>query len=223
MGIAVILLTILVRLLLLRYSIKAEKSRLALQKLQPEVEKIKKQFKDDKERQTKEMLALYQKRGINPFSSCLPTLFQFPFLIGLFIVFREGLKNGFPLYGPVKGLVSNLAINSQAFGFLDLTSSPGKGILLIFPILAGILQYIQSRMMIPNSSGPTSSPQQSFNYITLLLPVIIFWFALSLPSALSLYFIATTLFAIVQQYLIDKAERGKTLDQLQPKIEKKET
>lgn len=200
MGVSVVLLTVLVRIALLKPSIKAEKSRLALQKLNPEIEKIKKQHKDNKEKQTKATLELYQKKGINPFSSCLPTLFQLPFLIGLFVVFREGLKNGFPLYEPVKNLVSNLTISSTSFGVLDLTKAPNQGALLILPILAAGLQYIQSKMMFSQAGTSSKSPM---NYTILLLPAITLWFTLSFPSALSLYWIATTLFAIAQQYVID--------------------
>jgi len=212
MGIAVILLTVLVRVALLKQSIKAEKSRLALQKLNPEIEKIKKQYKDDKEKQTKAMLELYKKEGINPFSSCLPTLFQLPFLIGLFVVFREGLKNGFPLYEPVKKLVANLAITSTAFGFLDLTKAPNQGILLALPVLAASLQYIQSRMMFSQAGTSSSS---SMKFTVLLLPAVTLWFTLSFPAALSLYWIATTLFAIAQQYIIDY-ELKKSGDKLAP-------
>ena len=207
-GISVILLTLLVRVLLLRSSIKAERSRLALQKLQPEIEKIKKQNKDNKEKQTKETLGLYQKKGINPFSSCLPTLIQLPFLIGLFVVFREGLKNGFPLYGPIKSLIGGAAINSQAFGFLDLTKAPNQGWLLIFPILAASLQFLLSKMMMEKGSAVTSS----FNAMTFAFSGVTLWFTLSFPAALSLYWISTTAFAIAQQYLIDKYDIGKSLD-----------
>lgn len=205
MGLAVILLTILVRLILIKQSVKAEKSRLQLQKLQPEIEKIKEKYKDNKEQQTKEMLALYQAKGINPFSSCLPTLFQLPFLIGLFIVFKDGLKNGYHLYDFVKGFLSDTAISSTAFGFLDLTATPNNGFLLILPIMAAGAQFIQSKMMITKSNAKGGDPaSSSMNTIMLLFPVVTLIFTMSLPSALSLYWIATTLFAITQQYIIDK-------------------
>lgn len=211
MGLSVILLTIFVRLLLLRQSVKAEKSRLAIQKLQPEIKKIQQQYKNDKEKQTKATLDLYQKRNVNPFSSCLPTLFQLPFLIGLFVVFKEGLKNGFALYEPVKNMVGGLTINAQAFGFLNLTATPNQGLLLILPILAASVQFIQSKMMMSQTDTPGSS---SIMYI---LPGITLLFTMTLPSAMSLYWIATTIFAIVQQVLIDKAEKNKTLDELTSK------
>lgn len=201
MGVSVILLTILIRILLLKPSIKAEKSRLELQKLQPEIKKIQEKYKDNKEKQTKGMLELYQKKGINPFSSCLPILLQFPLLIGLFRVFSIGLKNGYPLYGPIKSLASNIAINATAFGFLNLTLPPNKGLLLILPILATALQYYQSRLMMSQSSPSEASA--ATNSLMLLMPGLTFIFTLTLPAALSLYWIATTLFAIGQQYAID--------------------
>ena len=203
MGVSVILLTVLVRVLLIKQSIKAEKSRLALQKLQPEIKKIQKQNKDNKEKQTKEMLELYKKRGVSPFSSCLPTLFQFPFLIGLFVVFKEGLKNGFPLYGPVQSLVSDVTISSTAFGFLDLTAAPNKGLLLALPIIATALQFIQSKMMMATKGGSSSGTPAVNKSLMYLMPGMTFVFTLSLPSTMSLYWIATTLFAIAQQRIID--------------------
>ena len=201
MGVAVILLTLLVRVLLIKQSTKAEKSRLALQKLQPEVDKIREKYKDDKERQTKEMLSLYKQKGISPFSSCLPTLFQLPFLIGLFVVFKSGLKSGFPLYGPIKSLLNGTVINTTAFGFLDLTINPNVGYLIILPIIAAVTQFVQSKMMISKNASPE---QVSMNTMMLIFPVLAFFFTLTLPSALSIYWVVTTLFAITQQYFIDK-------------------
>ncbi len=203
MGVAVILLTVAVRVLLLRFSTKAEKSRLALQKLQPEIKKIQDQYKNDKELQTKKMLELYQKQGINPFSSCLPLLFQMPFLIGLLVVFREGLKNGFALYGPIKSLVSGLTISSMAFRFLDLTVIPNKGYLLILPIFASVLQYFQSKMMMVKNNSANEA-NASMNAMMLAFPVLTIVFLITFPAVLSIYWITTTLFGIFQQYWIDR-------------------
>lgn len=218
MGVAIILLTILVRLLLIRQSVKQEKANLALQKLQPEIEAIKKKYKDDKEKQTKATLELYQQRGINPFASCLPLLIQFPFLIGLFRVFSVGLKDGFPIYDFLKGLVSNVTISSTAFGFLDLTKAPNTGILLALPIIATIAQFVQMKLSLSRNKGATSST----GMIMYLMPALTLWFTISFPSALSLYWIATTLFAIGQQIIIDQIEKDKTLDELEPIKEIKE-
>jgi len=148
------------------------------------------------------MLELYKKQGINPFSSCLPLLFQMPFLIGLLVVFREGLKNGFALYEPIRGLVAGLAISSKAFGFLDLTVIPNKGYLLILPIIASVLQYFQSKMMmVKNNSKDANS---SMNAMMLAFPVLTIVFLITFPSVLSIYWITTTLFGIFQQYWIDR-------------------
>ncbi|NTU69783.1 YidC/Oxa1 family membrane protein insertase [bacterium] len=205
MGVAIILLTIVVKLIFLRQSVKAEKSRLELQKLQPELNKIKDKYKDDKDKQAQAMMALYKEKNINPFGSCLPTLIQMPFLIGLFIVFRQGVESGLPLYDFVKNLLGTTPISSISLGFIDLTKIPNTGWLLIFPILATVLQYFQMKMMMSKNSSKDAASSQ-MNMMSYLMPGLTLWFTLSLPAGLSIYWISTTLFAIVQQIFIDKYE-----------------
>ncbi len=222
MGLAIILLTILVRLLLVKQSFKAEKARLKMQKIQPEIEEIKKKHKDNQEAQAKEMMALYQKKGINPFSFCGSFLIQMPFLIGLFIVFNQGIKNGFPLWDFVKNMLSGVEISHISFGILDLTAVPNAGWLLILPLLATLVQFIQAKMMSAKaglkkkqeSPEPNTNPMANLGNITLyLLPGITLIFTLSWPSALSVYWITTTLFAIGQQVFIDKFELKKEVEE----------
>lgn len=215
MGIAIILVTIFVRLLLIKQSVKAEKARLEMQKLQPELEKIKKETGKNKEEQAKKMMELYQKKGVSPFSSCGATLIQMPFLIGLFIVFKEGLANGFPLYEPVKNILGNTAVSSTSFGILDLTAIPNSGWFLILPVLAAFLQFVQAKMMTAKAAKSNQTKMT-----TLLLPGITLIFTMSLPSALSLYWITTTLFAIVQQFVIDKTELKKEFKEAEVVVEK---
>ncbi|MCK5211168.1 membrane protein insertase YidC, partial [Candidatus Parcubacteria bacterium] len=87
LGIAIILLTVVIKLLLLPLSKKSIKSQKALQDLQPQTEELKKKFKDNKEAMSKAMLELYKKNKVNPFSSCLPLIVQLPFLFAVFRVF----------------------------------------------------------------------------------------------------------------------------------------
>src|SRR6056297_1505967 len=92
LGIAIILLTIIIRLIFLPLSQKSIKSQKSLQELQPKIEKLKKEYGNDKEKLGKAMMDLYKEHKVNPFSSCLPLLVQLPFFIAIVEIFRAGLK-----------------------------------------------------------------------------------------------------------------------------------
>src|SRR3989338_4723778 len=94
MGLAIIVLTVVIKLALYPFSQQSLKSQRALQKLQPQVEELKKRLKDQKDKMAQELMRLYQRERVSPLSSCLPLLIQLPFLIALFQVFRSGLNSG---------------------------------------------------------------------------------------------------------------------------------
>jgi len=200
-GVAIVFLTIIIRLLLYPISIKSVKSQRALQKLQPKMQELQKKYKDDKEKQAKEVLALYQREKINPFSGILLAVIQIPILIALYQVFWNGLKPDelFVLYN----FVANPGhINSLFFGLIDL-SKPN----LMFAFLAGLVQYFQTKMLTPNIKNKSATAdfaqimQKQMLYIFPLFTVIIL---VGLPSALGLYWVIGGLFSIVQQYFILK-------------------
>ena len=92
-GLAIIVLTLVIRLVLYPSSIKSSKSQKALSELQPKIQELKEKHKGDKEKQARATMELYKKEKINPFGGCLPTLIQFPFLIALFLIFKN-FKDG---------------------------------------------------------------------------------------------------------------------------------
>ncbi len=142
-GIAVILLTIIIRLILYPVSVKALNSQMALQKLQPKVQEIQKKYKDNKEQLTKETLDLYRREKINPFSGLFLALIQLPILIALYTVFWKGLNPG--ELSNLYGFVPNPGqINAIFLGIIDL-SKPN----FVFALLAGILQFFQTKMLTP--------------------------------------------------------------------------
>jgi YidC/Oxa1 family membrane protein insertase len=204
-GIAVIFLTLIIRIILFPVSVKAVKSQRDLQKIQPKIKELQKKFKDDKEKQAKEILGLYKTERINPFSGVLISLIQIPILIALYRVFWEGLnpKELAGLYGFV---LNPVHINSIFLHIIDL-SKPN----LIFAVLAGLVQYFQTKMLMPktdspktkNSNGPDFS-QVMQKQMTYFLPVFTVIILISLPSALGLYWIVSGVFSIAQQYLILK-------------------
>jgi len=209
-GVAVIVLTVIIRIILYPLMVQSIKSQKILSELQPKIQGIQQQFKDDKEKQTRAMMELYQKEKINPFGGCLPLLIQFPILIALYQVFWRGLQPGAMrhLYGftPNPG-----AIDPTFFGFINLAEPS-----LWLAFLAGILQFFQSKMLTPHQSklGTGQAPknknqmnqfsntmQKQMLYFFPIFTVFILW---KLPSAIGLYWIITSLFSIGQQYLIFK-------------------
>ncbi len=202
-GLAIIFLTLLIRVVLFPISIKALNSQKALQKLQPEIKKIQQQNKDNKEKQAKETLELYKKEKINPFSGLLLGLIQVPILIALYRVFWSGLNPS--ELSILYSFVPNPGqINALFLHIIDL-SKPN----FFFAILAGITQYFQAKMLQPQLSsgdqkenkGPDfgKAMQKQMLYFFPVFTVIIL---LNLPSALGLYWIASAIFTIGQQYII---------------------
>lgn len=200
LGLAIIALTILIRLILLPSFQKQLRSQKELQQMQPKLNEIKEKHKDDKEAQTKATLEFYKQNKINPFSSCLPLLIQLPILLALYRVFFTGLNGniGGELYSFVRdpGL-----INTNFLGLVEL-AKPNY----VFAGLAGIFQFIQSKMMVPKKTpGPKDQTTALMNaQLTYFMPVLTIIIALRLPAGLSLYWAVTTLFAIAQQYYIMK-------------------
>ncbi|MDD3102158.1 MAG: YidC/Oxa1 family membrane protein insertase [Patescibacteria group bacterium] len=118
LGVAIITLTVILKLILFPLSRQSLKSQKALQSLQPKMEEIKKKYPDQKEKQAKMTMELYKENKINPFSSCLPLLIQLPILIAVYQVFNTGLTS---TNLPVYSFIYNPGhLNSFAFGFLNL-------------------------------------------------------------------------------------------------------
>ena len=204
LGMAIIILTIIIRFALWPSQAKALRSQRALQRLQPDLQKIQKQYKD-KQKQTQATLAFYKQHKISPFSSCLPTLIQLPIIIALYQVFRyslvkESLSALYPFISRPE------TINSISFGILDL-SRPEK---IVLPILTGGLQFIQSWMLMRRTSQQKTKDISSAigKQMMYVFPIMTIFIAMSLPAALPLYWIITTLFAIVQQWYIMREESG---------------
>lgn len=202
---AIICMTILVRLVLLPSSLKAARAQIKLQMLQPEINKLRKEITDQQE-QAKAIMEVYKREGASPFGSCLPLLIQLPIIFILYRLFLNINNNGLNpdnLYSFMPQ-VSNL--NFDFFG-LDLV----KPELWVIPILAGITQFILSKMMMPPtpvSADPGATPdamQMANKQMVYLFPIMTLFIARSLPAGLGLYWITTTLFGIAQQYYVNKS------------------
>ena len=203
-GIAIIVLTILIKIIFYPLTTRAIKSQKTLAELQPKIQEIQQKLKQDKEKQVKEILAFYQKEKINPFSGCFPLLIQLPILIALFQVFIRGFgpEQMELLYGfvPYPG-----TINFISFGVLNL-GEPS----VIMALLAGIAQFFQSKMLIPKlkkQQGREQIAQVSDiiqKQMIYFMPIFTVLILLGLPSAMGLYWLVTALFSAGQQRLVLK-------------------
>lgn len=210
LGIAIIILTLLVKLLLFIPTQHALEGQKKMQLLQPKLEAVKRQFKDDPQRMQQETMNLWKEHGVNPLQSCLPILIQFPVLIGLFYVIRDGsnLALSKDLIYPV---YENLSWNfSTHFLGLDLMDEN----VWIFPPILVILQFLQMWLsfkiadrkkakQIEKAEAATGLELQQ-KIMLYALPLMIGYFALTFPSAVSLYWGISTLFAIGQQMIVNR-------------------
>jgi YidC/Oxa1 family membrane protein insertase len=215
-GGAIILLTLTVMLVLTPLTLRGTRSMLRMQRLQPEMKRIQKEFKDDRQRQNEELMAFYKEHGINPLSSCLPLLIQMPVFIFLYQVL-QGLTReadgGFdPKYlDPSSQLYQDLhgATEMNFLGF-DLAISPldalsegfvtfiPYGIMIVIVLVSGYVQQAQIQGRSANQQN--TNPQQQM--IMKILPLFIGVISFSLPGALVLYFVTSNLFRVAQQFLI---------------------
>lgn len=232
-GLTVIILTIIIRGLLWPIVGRQLHSQKKLQALQPEIAKIKKKAAGDKQAENKMLMELYREKEINPFSSCLPLIIQLPFLLALFVVFRQGTGSfsalASHLYLPIKNLayVKDLTLHAANFKptFLGLVSMAKPN--LILALLAGISQYWQAKMLTPANIDKKDPQTQVASTMTLLFPALTALIALRLPAALAVYWTTTTLVAILQQFLIargetEKMEEGVSIKKLTPAKKKNE-
>ncbi|CAJ1000706.1 MULTISPECIES: membrane protein insertase YidC [Bacillales] len=176
-GLGILVATIIIRLLVLPLMVKQIKSSKKMQELQPELQKIREKYKNDPQKAQQETLVLFQKHNVNPLAGCLPLLVQMPILIAFYhaIIRTEEIKN-------------------HTFLWMSLGE---KDPYYILPIVAAITTYLQSKMM---GSAVQNNPQMQL--MTIMMPLMILAIAVTLPSALSLYWVYGNLFTIVQTYFL---------------------
>lgn len=196
LGIAIIVLTLLVKLIFYPLNRRSIVSQKALQSLQPKMDDLKEKYKDNREKLGQEMMALYKQEKINPLSSCLPIIIQIPILIAVYQVFIRGINSsGTDLLYP---FVTNPGtLHTIAFGFLDLTQKS-----FVLAIAAGAAQFWQTKMLASKrktTDSMASAMNMQMQYIFPIMTVVI---GASFPAGLTLYWFATTVFSIVQQWLM---------------------
>ncbi len=222
LGFAIIILTLIIRTILLVPSQRAMRSQKRMQELQPKLEAIKKKYKDNQEKLAMETMNLWKSNKVTPFGSCLPIFIQFPILIGLYYVVREGLHIDKIelLYATVGNGFSFEAMNTNFLGVLELMDLN----IIVLPLIVGGLQFIQMNLAmsrakkkkeakagtksvskkIKKTGDMQDEMQMATSMMKYLMPVMIAFFTASLPAGVGLYWGTSTMYGIVQQVVVNK-------------------
>ena len=216
LGIAIIILTIVVKLVLFFPTQHALQGQKEMQKLQPKLDELKKKYGDDPKKMQEETMKLWKEHKVNPFQSCLPMLVQFPVLIGLFYVIRDGSVLALSQH-LIYGFYSHL---SWTFGTQFLWLDLLKPDIYVMPAALVILQFLQMKLTFTlnerkkakekvvdvgeKKKEPMSPQKMQQNVMLYGLPIMIGVFPFQFPAAVSLYWGISTLFGIGQQLVVNR-------------------
>ncbi len=175
-GLAIIIITVLIKLVLMPFSFQQFKSMKKMQELAPMQKKLQEKYKNNKEKLNEEIMKLYRENKVNPMGGCLPLLIQFPFIIALF-----RLLQGY---------------NFGQAGFLWLKDLGAPDSTYLLPILAAATTYFSSKVATP------PNPENPSNTMNIVMSLFIGWMAVKFPSGLALYWVVSNLVQFLQQMLI---------------------
>lgn len=181
-GIAIIVLTIIIKTALLPLAVKQIKSMKAMQEIQPLMQQVQKKYKNDPKKLREEMGKLYKEHGANPMSGCLPLLIQMPFLVSIYYALQ-----GFP-YDPAH----------ESFLWLESLAVPDSTYIL--PILSAASTFVISWQTTPKDAPGNQKT------MLLVMPLMIGWMSLNFPSGLVIYWIVVNLYQLVQQTIMFREE-----------------
>ena len=183
-GLAIILLTIVIKMLLYPLTVKQVKSMRAMQELQPQMKKIQEKYKDKPQEMQMKIANLYKDTGVNPLAGCLPLLIQMPILMGMY----------YALY--------NFNYGEVAPTFLWLPSLSEPDPIYVLPVLSALTTFLQQKMT-------TTEMTQQMKIMMTIMPVFIGWISLQFPSGLVLYWVTMNIVQIVQQWWMYRGDEPK--------------
>jgi YidC/Oxa1 family membrane protein insertase len=212
LGIAIILLTLAISLVMFPLTLKQTRSMRAMQQIQPEVKRLQKDLKGDKEELNKQLMALYSEKGVNPAAGCLPMIVQMPIWFALFRVLRNVSEY---VEGPV---------NANFLG-MDLTLSPSQVVpdaiksgdflgavpyilLIVLIVVAGFYQQLQTTKTKKDDDGQQSQTAQSMQTAMKIMPLFFGFISWTLTAGLGIYFATSNIFRVGQQALIIRLDDG---------------
>jgi len=195
-GIAIIMLTMLVRALMFPLGRKQALAAQKMQTLQPHLKELQDQYKEDKEKLTKETFALYKKHGVNPVGGCLPALIQLPIFVGLW----QALNTSFPLRHATFLWIRDLSAPDMLFHFPVEIPFLGNWFNLLPFVVVGLM-LIQTKLFAPPATTPEAEMQQKMMKYMMVFMGVMFY---KVPSGLGIYFITSSLWAIGERLLLPK-------------------
>ena len=223
-GLALILFTLVVKLVILPFQLKGKKSMLRMNRMQGKMKDIQTRYANNKQRQQEEIANLYAQEGVNPMSGCLWSFLPFPILIALYAIIAEGSQaaayeqiylakfvhqHWSSFQGQFDGLI-NLDYNflgmdlasqgSTLFKQITTGGWPVIGVLLL-PVIATALQFLMTVVSMKSSGAAANSQSKMMMY---LMPLMTLWMGYILPAALCVYWIANTAFSVIQEQLLNK-------------------
>ncbi len=207
-GVAIILLTIIVKVILLPLSLKAAHTQYAMRFIEPKLRELKERFKDDRESLGRETLKAYKEAGINPFASIFLALIQIPVIIALYLSVYSG--GGVKLPAVNTALLYDFVRDPGALSMLFLGMFDITGRSAVLAVLAGATQYVSGALSLPPMK-PKSSDTPDFKedlarsmqlQMKYAMPVIILFVAYTVSAAVALYFVVSNLMSIVQEYIV---------------------
>jgi YidC/Oxa1 family membrane protein insertase len=182
-GLAIIMLTLFVKLLTVYPTHRAMMSGKKMQRLAPKMQALRKKFENDKQRMGAETMNLYKQEGVSPFGGCLPTLITMPIWIALFSTLNYAVEIH---RAPFVGYIQDLSVRDPYF---------------ITPLLMGGIMYLQMRM------SPAGTDPQQQKMMAIMMPVMFTGFSLFLPAGLALYTLTNSLLAILHQLVINRIDK----------------
>lgn len=188
LGLAIVLMTIIIKLLLYPLTQKQIQSTKAMMEIQPKMKALQEKYKDDKQRLNMELANLYKSEGVNPLAGCLPLLIQMPIMIGIFYGIRDYDYAAHP------ELVTS---------FLWLKDISLADPTYILPVLSALTTYIQTKQTMPAGGGAQNKMMAYF------MPLFIGYISLTFPAGLVLYWVVMNIMQIAQQSIMNKAAAAK--------------
>ncbi len=201
-GLSIIALTVVVRAALLPLTFKQLKSMQNMQRLAPKIKELQAKYKDDKQRMNQEMMKFYKENNVNPLSSCLPLVAQFPVFIALFYMLRTDLKHDICPTRTTEALAHGVKLanvhcgEAGSFLFIPYLTNKATGSVLVVLIILYIGTQVASTLMMSVTADKTQ------RRIFLLLPFLFVTFILRFPAGLIVYWITTNTWTIAQQYIV---------------------
>ena len=208
-GLAIVFLTVVVKLILLPLSLRAAKTQLVMRVLEPKLKELKERHKNDREKLARETMAAYKGAGINPFASILLVFIQIPIIIALYLSVFNGGGVSFPdinttlLYSFIP---TPETVNMMFLGFVDIASRS-----LPLALLAGLTQYLHTHLSLPPAKPRDKDATPNFKddlmrsmqlQMRYVMPLIIFFVAYTISAAIALYFLVSNLMAIAQEFVV---------------------